>query len=153
MVVCRALLACILALSLSGCGDFYRYLKSGEVGWTLKTELRDKNSKRVELVKLTKFAWDELFLFDPYTPTNEVCNRLSLPAAECKSIITTESDDDGVVLMVFRLGGKVVHSELHFRWHGDFTPAPREPLTASTAVFAVATDSHETGWLKLRTAH
>jgi hypothetical protein len=33
------------------------------------------------------------------------------------------------MLMVFRLKGKVVHSEMHIRWNGDFTPEPDEPLT------------------------
>lgn len=149
----RSLLAVLLALNLSGCGDAYRYLKSGEVGWALKKELRDQKSTRVELSKLTKFEWDEVFVFGPYFPASEVFKRLSLPAAECAAAIPVESTDDGEMLLVFRLKGKVVHTEIHYRWHGDFTPSPKEPLTPQTAVFAVVAagkGSSGQDWLKLR---
>lgn len=149
----RTVLAILLALCLSGCGDIYRYLKSGEVGWALKKELRDKKATRVELAKITKFEWDELFLFGPYHPTSEVCKRLALSPGDCKSEITAESTDDGEMLMVFRLKGKVVHSEMHIRWHGDFTPVPDEPFTPQTAVFSVSVEGKGAlgeDWLKLR---
>jgi hypothetical protein len=149
----RFLLAILLVLNLSGCGDAYRYLKSGEVGWALKVELRDRKSTRVELAKLTKFEWDEVFVFDPYAPTSEVCKRLQLPLAECASAIAIESTDDGEMLLVFRLKGKVVHTEMHIRWHGDFTSAPQQPLTPQAAVFAVVVEgkgSQGQDWLKLR---
>ena len=40
--------------------------------------------------------------------------------------------------MVFRFNGKIVHNEIHIRWHGDFSPIPQEPLTPQTAVFSVS---------------
>lgn len=98
----RTLFTILLFLSLSGCGDAYRYLKSGNVGWALKKELRDKKSTRVDIANLTNFQWDELFLFSPYQATNEICKRLVLSAVDCKSFITAESTDDGEMLMVFR---------------------------------------------------
>ena len=149
----RTVLAILLALCLSGCGDIYRYLKSGEVGWALKKELRDRKATRVELAKITKFGWDEFILFGPYQPTSEVCKRLALSSGDCKSAITAESTDDGEMLMVFRLKGKVVYSEMHIRWHGDFTPVPDEPLTPQTAVFSVSVEGKGAlgeDWLKLR---
>lgn len=149
----RTVLAILLVLNLSGCGDFYRYLKSGEVGWALKKELRDKKATKVELSKLTKFAWDELFLFGPYRPASEVCKRLELSAGDCRSVITVESTDDGEMLMVFRLKGRVVHTEMHIRWHGDFTPVAKEPFTPRTAIFSVSVEGKAArgeDWLKLR---
>lgn len=124
-------------LLLSGCGEIYRYAKSGEVGWALKTELRDKRRKEVDMTKLAKFKWDELFTFDPYTPMIDVCKRLALSEDDCRQHIKAESDDDGVMLIVFRKNGKIVHSEMHFLWHGDFTPVPANPFTSSTSVFSV----------------
>ena len=47
----------------------------------------------------------------------------------CASAIKFESTDDGEVLLVFRYQGKVVHSEMHFRSNGDFTPVPEEALS------------------------
>ena len=55
--------------------------------------------------------------------------------------------------MVFRNKGKVVHTEMHIRWHGDFTPASDEPFTPSTAIFNVIIDgkgSQEQDWLRLK---
>lgn len=149
----RAVLVILLALGLSGCGDIYHYLESGEVGWALKKELHDRKATKVELAKLTKFEWDELFLFSPYEPTSEVCIRLELSADNCESVITAVSTDDSEMLMVFRLKGRVVHTEMHIRWHGDFTPVPDEPFTPRTAVFSVSVEGKGAlgeDWLKLR---
>lgn len=149
----RALLAILVVLSLTGCGDIFQYLKSGDVGWALKKEIRDKHSARVEVAKLTDFEWDELFLFGPYQPTNEICKRLELSALECEAVITAESTDDGEMLMVFRLQKKVVYTEMHIRFHGDFTPAPNEPFTPQTAIFSVTVEGKSASgrdWLKLR---
>lgn len=148
----RALLAILVMLSLSGCGDIFLYLKSGDVGWALKKEIRDKQSTKVEVAKLTSFEWDELFLFGPYQPTNEICTRLELSALECEAIITAESTDDGEMLMVFRLQKKVVHTEMHLGLHGDFTPVPNEPFTPRTAIFSVTAQGKTASgrdWLKL----
>lgn len=149
----RALLLVAGALALQGCGDIYRYLNSGDVGWALKTALRDRKSTRVELAKLTEFQWDEFLLFGPYEPTSEVCRRLELSLVACKSVITVESVDDSEMLMVFRHRGKVVHTEMHFRWHGDFTPIPDKPFSPQTAVFSVSIEGRGAAggdWLKLR---
>ncbi len=149
----RALIAACLLLTLTGCGDVYRYLKSGEVGWALKKALRDKHSKEVAIAQLTGFEWDELFLFGPYMPTDEVCKRLAIAPAECRSVITSESMDDGEMLMVFRHQGRVVHTEMHLRRHGDFTPVPEAPYTPKSAVFAVSVEGKGAlgeDWLKLR---
>ncbi|MFC7420577.1 hypothetical protein ACFQNF_11910 [Iodobacter arcticus] len=117
----------------------------------MNKELRDNT--QVEMVKLTKFAWDEFFLFDPYLPKSEVCKRLMLSAVECKSAFKIEFIGEGEMLMVFRLKGRLVHTELHRRYFGDFTPAPETPFTPQTAVFLVATEGKGAlggDWLKLR---
>jgi len=149
----RITVIAIILLCLAGCGNIYRYFNSGEVGWALKRELRDKHVQEVSIYKLTKFQWDELFLFGPYCPTSEICKRLKLTPTECKSTITSESTDDGEMLMVFRNNGKVVHTEMHIRWHGDFTPVPDKIFTPATAVFQVVVDgkgSQGQDWLRLR---
>lgn len=140
-------------LLLNGCDEIYRYAKSGEVGWTLKTELRDKRSKEVVMAKIAKFKWDEFFAFDPYTLTIDICKRLALSADECRQQIKEESNDDGMMMLVFRKNGKIVHSEMHFRWHGDFTPVRADPFTSTTAVFTVLVKDQGLllpDWLMLR---
>ena len=143
----------ILFSFLTGCGEIYRYFKSGQVGWALKKAIRDEHRQTVVLKELTHFAWDECYLFDPYSPRSSVCKRLALSPAECKETIKTDSTDDGEMLIVFRNQGKVIHVEMHFRWHGDFTPAPEEPLTPTSAVFFVVPDGKGASggqWLRLR---
>ena len=103
-------LTCAGLLLLSGCGEIYRYMKSGEAGWALKKELRDKRSKEVDMTRLVKFKWDEFFAFGPYTPTTYVCKRLALSDEQCQKKIKAESSDDGEMLLVFRQDGKVAYS-------------------------------------------
>ncbi|MFZ4552441.1 MAG: hypothetical protein ACOYNB_11515 [Aquabacterium sp.] len=149
----KVLLATLLTLGLSGCGEIYRYFRSGEVGWALKQELRDRNVEKISLAKLTRFAWDELFLFGPYEPESDVCKTLRLSPADCKSAIKATSTDDGELLLVFRRHGAIVHSEIHIRWHGDFSPIPEAPLTPETAVFSVVVQGKGASgedWLVLR---
>ncbi len=149
----RIAIVTMLLLCCAGCGDIYRYFSSGKVGWALKRELRDKHAPKVSIAKLTKFQWDELFIFGPYEPTSEVCRGLNLTSTECKATITSESTDDGQMLMVFRNNGKVVHTEMHIRWHGDFTPVTDKPFTPATAVFKVVVDGKGSlgqDWLCLR---
>ena len=147
-----ALGGCLLALA--GCGDAYRYLTSGEVGWNLKKEIRDNNAKEVNLAQLARFEWDELFLFGPYQSTESICAQLGLNRAACKSKVTTDSPGEGEILLVFRHENRIVHVETHSRFHGDFTPiGTGKPLTRDSAIFVVVADGLAAGgepWLKLR---
>jgi len=138
---------------LIGCGSLYRYAKSGEVGWALKKAVRDEHKQEIVLKDFTPFKWDEFFIFNPYTSTEEVCKQLGLNSIECKNTIKKESTDDSEMLLVFRQQGKVVHVEMHFRWHGDFTPAPDKPFTPANAVFIVKAEGKAadgSAWLRLR---
>ena len=148
-----AVLLSTVLLFLSGCGGIYRYAKSGEVGWALKKELRDKHSKEVDMTKLVKFQWDEFFVFNPYTSSADICKRLALSLDQCQKQIKSESTDDGETLLIFLKDRKIAHSEMHFRWHGDFTPARDEPFTSATAVFTVLVKDQGSmfeDWLSLR---
>lgn len=150
----KKLLFTIISLSLlMGCGALYRYSKSGEVGWALKKAIRDDHKQEIVLKDLTHFNWDEFYVFNPYTSTDDVCKQLGLSSVECKNTIKAASTDDGVMLLVFRNQGKVVHVEMHFRWHGDFTPAPDKPFTPTSAVFLVVAEgkgANGGAWLRLR---
>ena len=149
----RSLIYAVICSTLAGCGDIYRYVSSGEVGWALKQAVRDRPGKEVTIAMLTKFDWDEFHLFGPYYPTGEICKRLALSQADCASTIKSESTSDGEMMMAFRYQGKVVHSEMHFRWNGDFTPVPQKALTPESAVFTVSPEGKGAGgaeWLKLR---
>ena len=148
-----SVVAILASMAMAGCDEAYRYWASGPVGWALKRELRDRHSQRVALSDVTRFSWDEVFLFSPYSPRSEVCAALAIPDAQCQSLIPEESRDDGGMLLVFRQSGKIVHTELHYRYYGDFTPVPAsQPISRSKAVFRVAPEGQAASggvWLKL----
>lgn len=135
----RIIVVIALISILSGCGDIYRYIRSGEVGWAIKKEIRDKNKKEIVMANVTKFSWNEFFVFGGYTMIEEVCQNLNIPENECGNVITSSPMDDAQQLMVFRLNGKVVHSEIQIAWHGRFK-IEKMPLNPSTAVFNVVAD-------------
>jgi hypothetical protein len=143
----RRALAVLVLVSLSGCGELHRYLESGPVGWRLRREVRAKGASTIRLADLTTFDWDEVFLFDPYTPRSAVCTALALPESDCPDAVTGESTDDAVMYIAFRKGGAFVHGEMHFRKHGDFTPVPNGPIRRTDAVFRI--ERSETGWHRL----
>lgn len=127
----------LLPFCLAGCGDLHGWLSSGPVSWAIKLEARHQRSPVIEVASLTRFKWDELFLFMPYTPRSTVCERLTLANAACgEAGVPAEDVEEGEFLLVFRAAGRVVHVEQHPRWHGDFTPSvPTHALTPQTAVF------------------
>lgn len=113
-----------------------------EVGSALARELAGRAPAQIDIGRLTRFEWDELFLFGPYHPRELVCARLQLDAFRCALSVAEGGMDDGEMLIAFRLHGSLVHSERHFRSNGDFTPLPdQQPLTRTTAVFDVVEDA------------
>lgn len=145
--------AVLLVLPLGGCGDLYRYFASGPVGWAIEREIRDRAATEVHLEELTNFRWDEVFIFEPYTPRCTVCNQLDLSASDCVTAVTDESTDDGDMFLAFRSNGRIVHTEMHFHYHGDFTPVPtKQPLKPEDAVFRVVVNGRAASgdsWYKL----
>jgi len=54
--------------------------------------------------------------------------------------------------MVFRLDKKAVYTEMHLRYHSDFTPVQNKPFTPQTAIFSVSVEGKSASgrdWLKL----
>ena len=123
-------------IALAGCGDIYRYLSSGEVGWAIKQEIRDRQQSEITLARLTRFSWDELIIFSSYTPRNEICRRLQLDEPDCIAADLPEPLNDGLNLLVFRLNGKIVHREMQLGYHGEFRVDERS-FTPRDAVFVV----------------
>lgn len=132
-----AALGTCLFMTLSGCGDLYRFISSGEVGWAIKREVRNQQKTEISLATLTRFNWDELIIFGSYTPRNEICRRLQLEEPACASANLPEPLDDGLSLLVFRLNGKIVHREIHLGYHGEFRVDNRIGFTPQNAVFVV----------------
>ena len=146
----------IVVCLLSGCGDLYRFAKSGPVGWEIKKQLRDRGMRTVNLSEVAPFGWSELFLFNPYSSRDSVCKALGINLSQCTNVVTSETVDEGSVLLVFRDSGVIVHSELHFRFHGDFAPVPpSQPIARAAASFQAVVEGQSSSgeqWLKLQLA-
>lgn len=133
----KILVAIVICMSMSGCGDVYRYLKSGPVGWAINKETRYKKQTEIDLSKITGFDWDQLVIFGAYSRQIEICNRLQLDDRSCTAKISDEPDNEGEMLMVFLQHGEVVHSEIHIGWHGAFSVDDTTTLTPQNAIFVV----------------
>lgn len=136
---------------LSACQ--YSDAPPGPVSLALKEELRIKKVTRVDLATLTKFEWDELILFEPYQPIQDVCRELGLSHESCSRAIQVQSNGDGEMLMVFRKDGAIAHVEMHYRFNGDFLPIKNaQRISSKNGQFQVRqTSTTRSGdpWLQL----
>ena len=133
----RVIAILFVCLSLNGCGDVYRYLSSGSVGWAINKEIRYKGQTEVVISRLADFSWNELVVFGAYTRQIEICNRLQLSVVTCQDKIPDEPNSDGLQLLVFLRNKEIVHTELHLAWHGNLQVDDTMTLTPQTAVFLV----------------
>jgi hypothetical protein len=87
----------------------------------------------IDLMQLSDFAWDNLFVFSPYTPRASVCSRLSEAWSACELSLPPYVGE-GSYLLVFVGGNSVVHHEMHSRGNGDF-------CTSSCALVVAASEA------------
>jgi hypothetical protein len=141
-----------LSILLAACNPFA--FSAGSVGEALKKEVRDKKGVEVDLRKIVPFEWDSLYMFTPYMPRQEICKQLQLTELQCHRHVPIESTDDGEMFLVFRLKEEIVHTEMHSRFNGDFTPVDYpQPITPEQSRFVViesGVGASGAPWLKLR---
>jgi hypothetical protein len=147
----RAFTALLLLCLASACGDVD---ETAPVSAALGRAIHDGGALQVNLVNMTRFDWDELYLFEPHTSTSKICRRLVLAAAECRKQLPFQSVDAATMPMIFKLRGQLVHGELHQRINGDFLPLDfDQPITPRHARFIVVpTGKMVRGerWMQLR---
>jgi hypothetical protein len=141
-------------VSLIACNPFDFSSPAGPVGKALHKEVREKKSVEVDFKKIVPFAWDEMYLFGPYMPREDVCKRLGLAGLQCWYHVSETSTDDGEMFLVFRLKGDIVHTEMHSRFNGDFIPMTYpQPVTPERGRFVIIEDGRLASgepWLRLR---
>ena len=89
----------------------------------------------IDMVSLTNFAWDRLYLFGPYTPATYLDDRLG-PAWRAKCSTQVEYSE-GYTLLAFTRSGSVVHC-LDYPRANDFNipwPQSRSGLSPQQALF------------------
>lgn len=108
-------------------------------------------SDAVSLCNLTTEPWERVYLFDCYAAPAQV--NTSLGFAYSDSNVEVNQSSEGVNLLLFVAGGRVVVSVLHPRFPVDFYPyAVGYSYTPEDAVF-IAERSHEDARLLLRPVH
>ncbi|MBL0141584.1 MAG: hypothetical protein IPP91_05840 [Betaproteobacteria bacterium] len=110
----------LAAALLAGCGDISRRWRTGDVGKAMAKALREQGVAEIDLGTLTRFSWDELFVFAAPTPPREACRKLHLTKEECDKRITMTSIRADETLLVFRENGQIAHVEPVLREYGDF---------------------------------
>jgi hypothetical protein len=147
----RAFTALLLLCLVSACGDVD---ETAPVSAALGRSIHDGGALQVNLVNMTRFDWDELYLFAPYTSPGEICHQLALADKDCRELLPVESVDDTTMPMIFKLRGQVVHGELHKRLNGDFLPLDfDQPVTERRAGFIVVRSGKTVEgerWVQLR---
>jgi hypothetical protein len=91
---------------------------------------RDTDVTTVDLTQVTQFAWDEVYLFAPYTQRKQVCATLKIPAKDCERFIPFEANDDSEMTLAFVLQHCMVRYVRHGRRNGDFMPLPQANVVA-----------------------
>lgn len=113
--IASALIIGFLVFGTIGCGR-----DNDAVSRSIRGAVKQGNGARVVLAEYTSFAWDKVWIFGPYTPTDkiEAVTGISGVARDTQGI---ESRDDIDVLLFVR-GGRVAASVAHARDRGDFGP-------------------------------
>lgn len=111
----------------------------GEFSSALGKLVRSESTRQVDLATLSPLAWEELFVFSPYSNREDNCKTLQLGWFACRTTLPAEVNDSEYVL-VFRQKAKVIHVEHHSRANGDFyskdKPRP-QPILRTAAGFSV----------------
>lgn len=133
-----AVLVCLVSMMTIACS------RNADVSSAIDDLIDDGKVQKIRLADATRFEWDQVYLFDPYTPRPRVCARLRIPEADCARRIPFESSDDGHMSIAFMQRGQLVQYVSHGRKNGDFTPVPvTQPLSPDTAVFRVVPSGGE----------
>jgi len=85
------------------------------------------------------FAWDEMFVFGPYSPKGEICRTLNLSASRC-SVAGIKDVDVGDFLLVFMQNGAVSETLNFPRTIADFDESGRclaKAIGRDAAVFTL----------------
>jgi hypothetical protein len=103
---------------------------------------------QVDIGQSGDFAWDEMFVFGPYYPKDEICRTLKLSASQC-STTGIKDVDEGEFLLVFMQHDTVSETESFPRKIADFDESERCQAKRIRRDAAVFTVEHKTGGVYL----
>lgn len=96
-------------------------------------EKEDEEKIIINFQSLTDFKWDKLYIFFPYTPTDEIINTLGFNWSKVEK--TSIWCDEGINLLVFVSNERVVKYIEYPRNYGDFLSLNKKVFTPQEAIF------------------
>jgi hypothetical protein len=111
-VICALLVGYFLLLNGTG-------MISKRIGEVVRTP----GSTEVDLAKLTTFGWESFPVLKPGTPRAEVCRLIEIRPEGCDGLVRVEKVPDDHMYLVFALGNRFTHLELHALENGQFALA------------------------------
>lgn len=137
-------LALAVLLALGACSEATN--GTGMISQRIGEVARDPNAREVDLAKLTTFGWDRFYFFKPGTPREEICKFIGADRNNCGRVIRYTMVPADSVTLVFALGGRLTHTELHALANGQFDLTPGEAgIRKPAAVFRIRRNPSGTG--------
>jgi|HubBroStandDraft_6_1064221.scaffolds.fasta_scaffold64802_3 hypothetical protein len=126
----RYTIVAVLGLTLVGC------TRHTSIPENVNEQLRS-GATRVNIGQTGDLAWDDMFVFGPYSPKDGTCKTLRLNGSEC-SAAGIRDVDEGEFLLVFLQRGRVSKIESFPRTVGNFDDnCLAKDIARSAAVFTV----------------
>jgi hypothetical protein len=108
---------------------------AGQIADGIETAV-STNATQINLADLTDFAWDNLYIFAPYTTPEQINVALGFTWPDAESSDIAMHDD--ITLLVFVENGRVVDHVEFPRAQGDFAAAAAaQPYPPEQAVFVL----------------
>lgn len=142
----------VLVLSLLLAGSCSRgEVKLPGLAETVKRKIASEDTTPISLAQVTEFPWDRVFIFEPYTPYEDVLQAIGTrwDGVEQTGIATR----DDAVLLVFMRSGEVTAFTMYPRGDGDVSEV-RAPggLTPEQALFVARRVDRGGPWTVLELA-
>lgn len=114
----RLFTALVAATWLSACNVAPN--SAGQISERIGKVANDPGSTELDLPKLTSFGWDQLHFFKAGTTRDEICKFLNADRNTCGRVVRYEIVPADHVAMLFTLGYRLTHLELHALSNGVF---------------------------------
>lgn len=122
----------VLVFALAGCTRHRNVVE--RAGAQLRS-----GATQVDMARAADFAWDEMFVFGPYYPKNDICKTLKFTALQCSAAGIADVEE-GEFFLVFTQRGAVSETVRFPRTIADFDESERclaKSVGREAAVFTV----------------
>jgi hypothetical protein len=128
-------IASLLILLLMGCSQSGIH-QNKSLEESIFTIVEDEMNKEIAIHSLTEFEWDQAFLFEPYTPQDQMEKQMGVEFEDPSNIKIRED----IYLLVFLHDGEAIQYAEVDRQKYDFSIRGSEFLTPDKDVIEISRD-------------